>query len=93
MSLHELAHVQPDHGLLAAKVVGGQCLGQLRLAHTSRATEDEGCNGPVGVLQTYKTQSMLLYSASRQQTATKAVTRCTQPTRRTSHVCNAGSLI
>ena len=59
MSLHELTHVQPDHGLLAAKVVGGQCLGQLRLTHSSGATEDEGCNGPVGVLETCATQQTL----------------------------------
>lgn len=72
MSLHELTHVQPDHGLLAAKVVGGQCLGQLRLAHSSGATEDEGCNGPVGVLETCNTTNAKS-DTSRQHEPRKAV--------------------
>lgn len=51
MALHEFGHVQPHHGVLTAKVVGGQGLGQLGLAHARGAGEDEGGNGPVGVLQ------------------------------------------
>ena len=51
MPLHELGHIESDHGLLAAEVVSGQGLGQLGLAHTGGTGEDEGGNGPVGVFE------------------------------------------
>mmetsp|Transcript_26776 Transcript_26776/g.58372 ORF Transcript_26776/g.58372 Transcript_26776/m.58372 type:complete len:1072 (-) Transcript_26776:90-3305(-) len=51
VALHELRHIQADHGLLTSKVVVGQGLSQLGLTHTGGTCEDEGGNGPVGVLQ------------------------------------------
>ena len=50
VALHELRHVEAHHGLLAAKVVGGQRLGQLRLAHARGACgAARGAGGGRGV--------------------------------------------
>ena len=48
--LHVLAHVQAHHGLLGVEEELGQGPGQLGLAHPGGAQENEGTQGPVGVL-------------------------------------------
>ena len=49
--LHELAHVEADHGVLVVEQELGQRLRQLGLAHAGGPQEDERADGPVGVLQ------------------------------------------
>mmetsp|Transcript_24617 Transcript_24617/g.41127 ORF Transcript_24617/g.41127 Transcript_24617/m.41127 type:complete len:578 (+) Transcript_24617:1095-2828(+) len=49
--LHELRHIQAHHRVLGAEIVGRERLAQLGLADAGRAGEDEGSDGPVGVLQ------------------------------------------
>ena len=49
--LHELAHVQLDERLFAAKEELGQNFGQLRLADAGRAQEDEAADGALWILQ------------------------------------------
>ena len=48
--LHVFAHVQADHGRFRVKQEFGQGPGQFGLAHAGGAQEDEGAQGPVGVL-------------------------------------------
>lgn len=78
MPLHEFTHVKAHHGLLATEVVGGKSLGQLRLPNSSGATEDEGGNWPVGVLQTCSTcdtdSAPLLLGAARQAKSQQSMT-------------------
>ena len=49
--LHELAHVQADHGVLVVEHRLRQGLAQLGLAHAGGAEENERADGPIGVLQ------------------------------------------
>mmetsp|Transcript_1391 Transcript_1391/g.4210 ORF Transcript_1391/g.4210 Transcript_1391/m.4210 type:complete len:200 (-) Transcript_1391:440-1039(-) len=49
VALHELAHVQADHRVVAAVVRLRQRLAQLRLANTRRAAKYEGGQGPVRI--------------------------------------------
>mmetsp|Transcript_39172 Transcript_39172/g.91815 ORF Transcript_39172/g.91815 Transcript_39172/m.91815 type:complete len:230 (+) Transcript_39172:668-1357(+) len=51
MLLHELAHIQADHGVFHAEICFGQRLAKLRLPDAGGAAEDEGCDGPLGILQ------------------------------------------
>ena len=48
---HKLRHVKLQQCILAAEHKLGQRLGQFRLAHSGGAKEDEGADGPAGVLQ------------------------------------------
>ena len=48
-----LAHVEHDHGVLAAEHELGQRLGQLGLAHAGRAEEEERADGPLRILQAH----------------------------------------
>ena len=49
--LHEFAHIQADHRVLLAEIGCRERLAKLRLAHPRGAAEDEGGDGPLGVLQ------------------------------------------
>ena len=49
--LHVLGHIDADHGFLAVEQVRGERLGELGLAHTRGAEEQEAADGPVGVGQ------------------------------------------
>src|SRR5665811_1484525 len=49
--LHELAHVNAEHGLLVVEHELGQGPGELRLPHPGGSQEDEAPDGAVGVLQ------------------------------------------
>ena len=49
--LHELAHVEADHGVFVVEHHLGQGLAQFGLAHAGGPEEDERADGPVGVLQ------------------------------------------
>ena len=51
--LHVLGHVDADHGILVAEHGLGQGLAQLGLADAGGAQEQEGADGPLGVLQTH----------------------------------------
>ena len=53
MLLHVLGHVDADHGVLIAEHGLGQGLAQLGLADAGGAQEQEGADGPLGVLQTH----------------------------------------
>ena len=53
MLLHVFGHIDPDHGVLIPEHGLGQRLAQLRLAHAGGAEEQEGADGPLGVLQTH----------------------------------------
>ena len=50
--LHELGHVDADHGVLVVEQVGGERLGQLGLADAGRPEEQERADGTGRVLQT-----------------------------------------
>ena len=49
--LHVLGHVDADHRVLVVEEELGQRLGRLGLPHAGGAEEDEGADGPVGILQ------------------------------------------
>jgi hypothetical protein len=49
--LHVLAHVEPDHVLLAVEHRFGQRAGQLGFAHAGRAEKNERADGPLRVLE------------------------------------------
>lgn len=51
MAFHVLRHVQADHGIFIAEEGFRQRPGELRLTHTGGAQEDEGADGPLGILQ------------------------------------------
>ena len=51
VALHEFAHVDLDERVLGTEHELGECLGQLGLAYTRRAKEDERADRPLGVLQ------------------------------------------
>eukprot|EP00976_Prorocentrum_cordatum_P070015 1179774-Prorocentrum_minimum.AAC.2 len=51
VALHVLGHVQAHDALLAAKVLLGQRLGELRLAHAGGPREEHGGDGAGGVLE------------------------------------------
>ena len=53
MALHELRHVEADHGLFAAEEVGRQRFGEFGFAHAGGAGEDEAGDGAVGVLEAH----------------------------------------
>src|SRR5215211_925626 len=50
VALLELGHVYPDHGVLLAEEVLGECTGELGLADSCRTEEDKAADGPLGVL-------------------------------------------
>ena len=51
MLFHILAHVDADESLLGAEEFLGQFLGQVGLAHTRGAHEEEGADGLLGVFE------------------------------------------
>ena len=51
MLLHELAHVDADHGVLVVEQHFGERLAELGFADAGRAAEDERADRAVGVLQ------------------------------------------
>mmetsp|Transcript_87951 Transcript_87951/g.210158 ORF Transcript_87951/g.210158 Transcript_87951/m.210158 type:complete len:230 (-) Transcript_87951:1688-2377(-) len=51
MLLHELAHIQAHHGVFHTEIRFGQGLAKLRLPDAGWATEDKGCDWPLGILQ------------------------------------------
>ena len=51
MALHILGHVDADHGVFITEHGFGQRLAQLGLTYAGGAQEQEGANGPLGVLQ------------------------------------------
>mmetsp|Transcript_2300 Transcript_2300/g.5778 ORF Transcript_2300/g.5778 Transcript_2300/m.5778 type:complete len:214 (-) Transcript_2300:1641-2282(-) len=51
MALHELAHVQPDHGIGVPKVHVRERLGELGLPDAGGAAEEEAADGAVRILQ------------------------------------------
>mmetsp|Transcript_23841 Transcript_23841/g.51864 ORF Transcript_23841/g.51864 Transcript_23841/m.51864 type:complete len:266 (-) Transcript_23841:1951-2748(-) len=48
---HEFTHIQSDHGIFHAKIGFSQGFAEFRLANTCGTAEDEGRNGPLGILQ------------------------------------------
>ena len=53
MLLHVLGHIDTHHGVLIAEHRLRQGLAQFSLAHAGGAQEQEGADGPLGVLQTH----------------------------------------
>ena len=53
VTLHVLGHVDADHGVLITEHGLGQRLAQLGFAHAGGAKEQEGANGPLGILQSH----------------------------------------
>ena len=49
--LHELAHIDADHGVLTSEEEAGQTAGQLRLPHAGWPHEQEAADGPPRVVQ------------------------------------------
>jgi hypothetical protein len=51
VSFHEFGHVELQESVFRAEHEFGQCLAQFCLAHTGRAQEQEGTDGPSWILE------------------------------------------
>ena len=51
MLLHELAHVDADHGVLVVEKGFGQSLAELRLSNACRPAKEKRTDRSIGVLQ------------------------------------------
>ena len=49
--LHELTHINPNHGIVCIKQKLAQRFGQLRFSYTRWAQENEGTNGAIGLFK------------------------------------------